>query len=859
VELLEREAFLSALGEYADEAARGNGRFVVVTGEAGIGKTSLVDAFRELRSDLTWHWGACDGSFTPRPLGPLHEIADEVGGRLAELCASDQDRRELFAAFLTHLDSHPGPTGVIIEDLHWADEATLDWLAHLSRRVLRLPTLVIVTSRDDEPQPDARLRTTLGQIVTHRSTRRMALPPLTASAVRRMASAAGADAERVLTLTSGNPFLVSEMVSAPAEGVPQSVADVVAGRTLQLSAQGQGLLAAAAVVGRPASSAVLASVSGVPAAHLDECIAAGVLVADGGLLRFRHELVRLAVEQGVPPHRKSGLHGMALVVLEREGAGHAELAHHAEGAGNSAAVLTHAALAAREAARMYSHREAAAQYRRALRVVDPEARETRAALLEGLASVTSLMDHWEESATHLHEALQLRRELGEPEAISRDLRSSFVCLWRLCRGQEAAAAIAEAVALMSDQPDSTEKGWALSLYARSLGETDSPAAALPFDERAIRMGEELGDAELVVQALQTRGIHRHQLGEDGLADLERALDIARREGLEEQGARGFTNVYELAVDQLLVREYDWAWTEGMQWCADHEMSTYSWCLTAVRTQALMRMGQLDEAVDLGSQTLRQTISGINRVHLVNPRLTSLVRLGEPTAHEAILAARPEAIDSGDDCWILPLAYALCELAWVSDDPGLVDQHVLDLYASTHGTEPWLRSQLAAGLARLGLLPEPPDQPRSPYAEEVAGDYQAAAALWRERGFPYEEAMALACTGDLDALRRALDIFTGLGTEPAAARVRRILREAGAPVVRRGPRAATRSHPAGLTAREAQVLELVREGLTNSQIAGRLVISERTVDHHVSAVLGKLGVGSRAEAVVRAESLAGVES
>ena len=237
MKLLEREAFLGALDDYADEAAAGRGRFVLVSGEAGAGKTSLVDVFASGRSDLAWLQGACDGSFTPRPLGPLHEIATVVGGRLRELCSSD-DRRELFGEFVAHLDASPTTTGVVVEDLHWADEATLDWLSHLSRRIAHTRALVVVTSRDDEPVGDGKLHTMLGQVATHRGTRRMSLPRLTSDAVRTLAGGDADEAERIYALTAGNPFLVGEVLSMPAGLVPHSVSDVVAARHPSALARG---------------------------------------------------------------------------------------------------------------------------------------------------------------------------------------------------------------------------------------------------------------------------------------------------------------------------------------------------------------------------------------------------------------------------------------------------------------------------------------------------------------------------------------------------------------------------------------------------------------------------------------------
>ena len=180
VELLERDPFLQTLGEYADDAVRAQGRLVLVSGEAGIGKTALLDAFAAQRTDLRWLRGACDGGFTPRPLGPLFEIATADGDGLLDQFRSGADRNTLFATSLERLGTPGRATAVVVEDLHWADEATLDWLGYLARRLSSLPTLVLLTYRDQDLGAESPLRSALAAIATQRATRRMSLPPLTA-------------------------------------------------------------------------------------------------------------------------------------------------------------------------------------------------------------------------------------------------------------------------------------------------------------------------------------------------------------------------------------------------------------------------------------------------------------------------------------------------------------------------------------------------------------------------------------------------------------------------------------------------------------------------------------------------------
>ena len=171
MELLERSLFLDTLASYAAEARHGSGRLVLVSGESGIGKTALVEAFQAQLHAARWLWGACDGLLTPRPLGPLFDIAAQAGGRLSELCGQGATRDELFGAFLAELDS-PALTVMVIEDVHWADEATIDLLRFAGRRLSRMKALVLVTYRDDELGDDP-LRLLLGDLATQRATRRM--------------------------------------------------------------------------------------------------------------------------------------------------------------------------------------------------------------------------------------------------------------------------------------------------------------------------------------------------------------------------------------------------------------------------------------------------------------------------------------------------------------------------------------------------------------------------------------------------------------------------------------------------------------------------------------------------------------
>ena len=182
--LLERESQLASLAEYAGEARRGAGRLVLIAGEAGVGKSALVEQVERDLPNAIWYWGACDGLFTPRPLGPLYDIASGLGGELLDLCRAEPPREELFGALLRQV-SVPGTLHVlVVEDVHWADEATTDLLRFLGRRIRDVPVLLLATYRDDGLGPTDLLRLALGDLATHRCVRRIRLPPLSADSTQ---------------------------------------------------------------------------------------------------------------------------------------------------------------------------------------------------------------------------------------------------------------------------------------------------------------------------------------------------------------------------------------------------------------------------------------------------------------------------------------------------------------------------------------------------------------------------------------------------------------------------------------------------------------------------------------------------
>jgi predicted ATPase len=336
MQLLERESALDTLGGWFAEARAGRGRLVLVAGEAGVGKTTLVNEFAlRHRQAARVLRGACDPLTTPRPLGPLSDVAPAVGGRLDRLLRDEAPREVLFPALLGRLRDSRVATVLVVEDVHWADEATLDLLRFLARRLGPAPTLVVVTYRDDELGPQHPVQLLAGDLTSSALVRRLRLEPLSRQAVAVLAGPHGVDPDVLHETTGGNPFFVTEILAAGQEAIPATVVDAVLARAARLSPPARQVLDAAAVVAPPVETWLLVEAAGAAPAQVDECVAAGMLQGQAGGVGFRHELARLAVERTLAPGRRAELHGRALAaLLTRPGAAPdpARLAHHADGA-----------------------------------------------------------------------------------------------------------------------------------------------------------------------------------------------------------------------------------------------------------------------------------------------------------------------------------------------------------------------------------------------------------------------------------------------------------------------------------------------------------------------------------------------
>ena len=801
-------------------------------------------------------WGAWDALFTPQPLGPLLDIAETTGGELRDLVAGEARPHDVVAAFVRELGS-ARPTVVVAEDAQWADEATLDVLRLLAGRLDGIPALVIVTYRDDELDVAHPLRIVLGDLATRGRTDRVRLTPLSLAAVARLAAPYGVDAAALHAVTAGNPFFVTEVLAGAEGRLPVTVRDAVLARAGRLTPDARRLLEAVAVVPGEAELWLLDRLAGDATASLEEALASGMLAPTPTGVSFRHELARLAVADSLAPNRRLALHRRTLAALascdERE-RDLARLAHHAEAAGDRGEVLRFAPAAAVRAAELGAHREAASQYARALRVAAGEAPEVRADLLERLAQESFLIDATDDAIAALESAIACHRERADTRGEATALTALANVLWCPGRIEEAIDAARSAIAMLERDAPGRDLAMAWCTLAQLLKDLEDAEGMRDAAARALAIAEQLADVGTRVHALTTVGAMALLQGDDaGRAQLDEAMRLAATAGLDEAIGRAWVHVVWVATRRRAYADADAALAAGLEHCGEHGLDLHALYLTGYRALWLLDQGRWDEAVVCAEDVLRDT--GVSRP----PRVLGLVvtglvraRRGEPGGRERLDEALRIALPSDELQRIAPAAVARAEAAWLEGDRAGVDSATAGALAlAGRRRAGWVTGELLDWRRRAGLSGGPVPVEARPYAAAAAGDWAAAAAFWEEQGCDYAAALALADAGEENPLRRAHETLLGLQATAAAAVVTRRLRERGARGVRRGPQAATQKNPAGLTAREMEVLGLVAQGMRNGDIAVRLYLSQRTVDHHVSAILRKLDVRTRGQATAEA--------
>jgi DNA-binding CsgD family transcriptional regulator/tetratricopeptide (TPR) repeat protein len=852
--LLERDGELATLREAVADAAERRGSVVLVSGEAGIGKSSLLRAWTEdPGAEARVLVGWCDDLLTRRTLGPLHDVARATAEPLRDAIART-DTSAVLDAMLAELDHPLRPTALVLEDVHWADEATLDVARYVGRRIERLPAMLVLSYREDALDPDHPLPAVLATL-PRAAVRRLPLRPLTAAAVSTLTDGTDLDTAEVVRVTAGNPFFVAEVVRA-GERVPASVTDAVRAQVQTLPPEVRLVVERLSVV-PGATDRALVRALGVGPEVLSAAEARGVLLVTGDEVRFRHELARLAVLASLPAAARIAHHEAVLdqlLALDRDDTA---VLHHAVEAGRGDVVVDRGPRAAHEAFRAGANREAASHQRNVLAYAARLDPPVHAQLLEEQAWTLYNLHRFDEAVEAAEAGVDVRAGLGDPVAHGRAL--TVLSRMRFLAGAPEAAitAVEEAAGLLETHGDEEVRVEGLVARAVTYALIEHPAElAMELTAEAVDRTAELGRTDLRSLALNYRAISQCAGGgQPDIHDLHEAIRLALEGGHLELAARAYAN---LSFELLLSREPTQATLplldEALAFLEDHDFPSHAFDVRARQAAVLCALGRWDEA-ERELRRLRGTTEQRGLIDLI--ALESLARIavrrGDEDAEDLLEGAWDLALRTGAAPYLGLIGVVRLERSWLTDTGP--DRAVETLAAlPLERLRPRVRAEALRYAQLAGVEVEIPDDVAEPWASSLRGRWHDAADAWRADRRPYELALELAASGQVEPMLEALRTFEDLGAAPAARLVRQQLRDRGVRSVPRGPQPTTRQHPAGLTARQAEVLDRLGAGLTNAQIADELVLSVRTVDHHVAAVLQKLGVSSRHEAAARATTL-----
>jgi DNA-binding CsgD family transcriptional regulator/tetratricopeptide (TPR) repeat protein len=837
VRLVERGHALEVLEERAQHAGSGLGSAAMVAGEAGIGKTVLLRELADrVRGRVPPLWGMCDSLSTPRPLGPLRDVAADLGASVSPMLRNGAAQHEIFAEVLDALRTTPRL--LVVEDLHWADEATLDLVRFLARRIEALPLLLVVSYRDDLDAGHP-LWPVIGDLVASPSARRLQLAPLSSDGVAELLGGHPLDAADIHRRTGGNPFFVSQILAQPDSPLPATVRDAVLARTAALAPAERQCLEVLSCTPEPVSGDLLGALA-VTTATVNTLTSTGLVERRGHAITFRHEIVRSVVLAAATPGSEPRLHAAMIEALEAVGGDSSVLAHHAVAAGDARRILQYAPAAAGDAARSGSHREAIALYETALRFVGGDA-ALRASLLQELATELYLANRLDDAIAAGERALMLQEGLGDAVAVGAAHRALSAFFWYAADRQSAERHNQAAMEILSAADDRRELGYAFANTAFLEAHGGRTTEALRAAGQAAGIAEELGrDPVLLATAAIGRGVARLIEGDlEGRPELEAASEVGREYGIDDLATTPMSNLCHLDVEYGRLTQAEDSMARALAISEDRGIPICTMWQLGVRARLRLLQGRWSEAED----DARSAASW------------GALPLGEiwPNYVLGLLRARRQASPENphlDELWplakglgnpgeILAAASALAEQAWITRCPDrrleeAVIAEMLGVVSSDQDplTSPlrrWVRRLAEAGVQDLQLEGGGAEDP------QVHIDQ------------PFERAMDLWDSGSTDNLLAALRVLSALEAPAVEALFRARLRAAGVNSVPRGQLASTRANPAGLTARQLDVLALLAEGLSSADIAARLVISRKTTDHHVSAILAKLGVRSRGEA------------
>lgn len=863
---LERDSEMEKLESSLRMATSGRGNICLVTGEAGAGKTTLLENFRTRNPRVNVAWAICDTLLSIQPLGTIYDLARGLSLRFGQELPHGASLSDVTPIVLDRLQELPSAI-LVIEDIHWADNGTLDFIRFIGRRISLLGVQLILSYRQDEIPPDHPLQSVLGDL-NPSYLNRIPINPLSKEAVRRLAADTPANAETVFQITNGNAFFVTEFLAASQAGaadVPQSVREAVNARLNRLSTAERNFLEISSLLTGPIHPALFRPI--IPDADIlaYACVGRNFLTIDNQeTLRFRHDLARLATAQRSDPRLAKERHAQILRLLLDQPEEHskAQILYHAAKAQDHEVVLQYVFDAANDAAQVGGHREAASHLATALEFVDNATTEQTAFLYEKWAYEAGLSLQINDDVIEArHKAIALWEQLGRTERIAHNLRWLSRLHWYRGEAQRANHYADQAVSLLENAPPSQERALAFSLKSQRNMLNGKMEEAIEWGQKALDAEPEPGTAEVRIHALNNIGTAKLFRGDvSGLSAMEESLKLAQENGLHEDAARVYTNLAEYAVEFKDFQLADKVIDEGIRFDTDHDLDSWTYYLVGRLAQLRLEQGRFTEAITIADSAIQrkgQTLLMQLPAKIV--RAKAQLRMGNDNAYDSLQEALDGALSTEEIQYTLPVISALFEYHWYKEHYCDLDPLFSHLPENGEQSSEWVSGELAFFAHCCGIPADqlPAAKIAKPYLAALDGEVRKGGAMLEKLGSPYAAATVYVTGASKESLEKAAELSRELKAKPLLIKIKKIAKTHGfgeiSTKVKRGPYGAAKNHPLGLTAKEQKILMLISDGSSNQEIAQHLSRSRRTIEHHVSSVLSKLGVSSRLDALVRLQN------
>ena len=668
---------------------------------------------------------------------------------------------------------------MVLEDVHWADDATLDAIRYLSRRIPGVPAILLLTFRDDDVDATHPLRRILGSLDSS-SNRRIELGPLSVQAVRRLSAVDEAEAAEIHRVTRGNPFFVTEVLEAGGDGVPATVRDAVLARVGRLPPPVRRLVERIAVVPSRTERWLAESLAGDEHDVLMQAERSGVISGGNDHVSFRHELARRAVETSLTVGEVVQANREVLDVLLRQPRIEpSRIVHHAVPAHRIELLVQYGPIAAADAEQADAHRQAAETLRVLLEHADQFDGGTRAKLWTQRAYSLYVVNDYEAALPSAMSAVDTAEESKDPIVLAEALMVLSRIVIFAHGPMKAREAAGRAVQILESSGDEARLADALIELARvhgnlaTVGIVAQPnPETVRCAERALALCDRLGRDDLRALALGYLGSGRLAQGDPrGADDIEHAIALAAAETRLEKRVRTYVNAAGSAYRAGRMNDAERYVAEGLRLAADGEFAAGQYRLHLTSAAVRMSTGDWDRAI----AELRQLVTGPGQPGVMGLLARALLarllaRRGDPDASAVLDEALRDPMSAGDSYVAGPLAVAQVEVGWltgIEDVPPSV-YRALELAVDSGHTA--IQAELCGYLRRAGHAAAAPADPPGPWAAALPGRWRDAAAAWQALGDRYEQAVEQACSDDDQARAAGLDILEELGATATLARV-----------------------------------------------------------------------------------------